>query len=155
MLNKEEVLSAVESAIEGNEFFIVEVEMLPNKIINVEVDSMKPIDIDAIAALTRRIQEILPPEQLDEYDLEVGSAGLTSPFKVIGQWKKNVGNEIDLLTNDGRKLTATLAAVGPDTFTISYLAKEKIPGEKRPKMVEKTEEINFSNVKRAAYHFSF
>lgn len=155
MLNKEEVLSAVESALEGTELFPVNVEMLPDNVINVEVDSMQPIDIDAIALLTRRIQEILPAEELDEYELEVGSAGLTSPFKVRKQWEKNIGNEIDLLTNDGRKLTATLSAVNPDSFTITYIVKEKAPGEKRPKPVEKYEEIPFSNVKRAAYHFSF
>lgn len=155
MLNKEEVVSAVETAIEGTELFLVEVQMLPENIINVEVDSLKSIDIDAIATLTRRLQEILPADELDQYDLEVGSAGLTAPFKVRGQWEKNIGNEIDLLTADGRKFTATLASLGADTFTVTYTVKEKAPGEKRPKPVEKTEEIPFANVKRAAYHLSF
>lgn len=154
MIDRQTVLSAVEEAIGGTDLFIVDVRVSPDRSIAVEIDSPGNFDIDSCSALTRKIEELLP-EELGEYDLEVGSAGLTAPFKVRGQWEKNIGNEIELLTNDGRKLTATLASLGDDSFTISYQVKEKLPGEKRPKLVGKQEEISFSNVKKANYLLRF
>lgn len=155
MIDKQTVLSAVESAIEGTDMFIVDVTVTPDKSISVEVDSPESLDIETCTALTRKIEEILPAEELEEYDLEVGSAGLTAPFKVRGQWKKNVGNEIELLTADGRKLEATLESLAEDHFTIVYPVKEKFPGEKRPRIVERREEIPFTNVKKANYLLRF
>lgn len=154
MIDRQTVLQAVESAIEGTDLFIVDVMVTPAKTITIEVDSPGSLDIDTIGRLTRSIEELLPAEQ-DDYDIEVGSAGLTAPFKVRGQWEKNIGNEIDLLTTDSRKFTATLRSLGDDAFTVSYSVKEKAPGEKRPKMVEKTETIPFASVKKACYHLDF
>lgn len=154
MIDKQTVLSAVEEAIKETDLFVVDVAVSADKSISVEVDSPGSLDIDTCATLTRRIEELLPPE-LEDYDLEVGSAGLTAPFKVRGQWEKNLGNEIELLTNDGRKLAATLVALGDDSFTVEYQVKEKLPGEKRPRLVEKKEEIPFSNVKKANYLLKF
>lgn len=154
MIDRQTVVSAVEEAIAGSDLFVVDVTVTPDKSIAVEIDSPGNLDIDTCSALTRRIGELLPAE-LDDYDLEVGSAGLTAPFKVRGQWEKNLGNEIELLTNDGRKLAATLAALGDDSFTIAYQVKEKPQGQKRPVLVEKTEEIPFANVKKANYLLRF
>ena len=154
MIDKQTVVSAVEEAIKGSDLFIVDVTVSADKSTAVEVDSPAGLDIDTCSALTRKIEELLPQE-LEDYDLEVGSAGLTAPFKVRGQWEKNLGKEIELLTNDGRKLAATLAALGDDSFTIRYQVKEKLPGEKRPSLVDKEEEIPFSNVKKANYLLRF
>lgn len=154
MIDKQTVLSAVESAIEGSGLFIVDVKVSADKSITVEIDSHDNLDIDTCASLTRKIEELLPAE-LEDYDLEIGSAGLTAPFKVRGQWEKNIGNEIELLTTDGRKMTGKLLALGDDGFTFGYQAKEKLPGEKRPKLVEKQEEIPFASVKKANYLLTF
>lgn len=135
--------------------FVVEVKITPTKSIFVDVDSKEDLDIDTLVALTRKITEQFPADEIDEYDLEVGSAGLTAPFKVRGQWEKNLGKEIELLTKDGRKLSGILSALGEDTFILQYQVKEKQPGEKRPSLVDKQEEIRFDNVKKANYLLRF
>ncbi len=154
MIDKQTVLSAVEEAIKDTDLFVVDVNVSADKSISVEIDSPESLDIETCTRLTRRIEELLPAE-LEEYDLEVGSAGLTAPFKVRGQWEKNLGNEIELLTNDGRKFSAVLVSLGDDAFTVKYQVKEKQPGEKRPRLVEKQEDILFSNVKKANYLLKF
>lgn len=155
MIDKASVTAAVEQAIAGTDLFIVDVQVNPGQSVLVDIDAPHTLDIDTLSEITRKIEEILPQDELGEYDLEVGSAGLTAPFKVPGQWQKNVGNEIELLTADGRKFEAVLTAAGPETFTISYKVKEKAPGEKRPKLVEKTEELPYSAVKKANYLLRF
>jgi ribosome maturation factor RimP len=154
MIDKQTVLSAVASAIEGTNLFIVDVNVSADKSVVVEIDSPENLDIETCTNLTRKIEELLPAE-LEDYDLEVGSAGLTAPFKVRGQWEKNVGNEIELLTNDGRKLSATLVSLADDDFTIEYQVKEKVEGKKRPELVTKSETIPFANVKKANYLLNF
>ena len=121
----------MEEAIKDSDLFIVDVTVSADKSIAVEVDSPGSLDIDTCSALTRKIEELLPAE-LEDYDLEVGSAGLTAPFKVRGQWEKNLGNEIELLTNDGRKLAATLAALGDDSFTVEYQSRRNSPAKSVP-----------------------
>lgn len=154
MIDKQMVLSAVESAIKDSDLFVVDVAVNPDKSISVEVDAPHSLDIDTCTRLTRRIEELLPAE-LDDYDLEVGSAGITAPFKVRGQWLKNVGNDIEMLTADGRKLTANLRSVGDNDVTVCYQVKEKEPGQKRPRMVDKEEVISLDNIRRACYLLKF
>ena len=62
----------------------------------------------------------------------VGSYGLTSPYKVRAQWLKNVGNQVEVLTGDGRKLHGTLKAVGDEEFTLAVPTRVKPEGKKRP-----------------------
>ena len=155
MIDKNTVLAAVESAIADTDLFVVDVEITPAKEIYVDLDAPHSLDIDTIAALSEKIASAFPEDEIGEYDLTVGSAGLTAPFKVRGQWLKNIGSDIELYTTDGRKLACVLTAVGDNDFTVAYSVKDKPEGAKRPQLVEKTETIPFDKVKRANCVISF
>ena len=85
----------------------------------------------------------------------MGSAGLTAPFKVKGQYLKNIGNEVEVLTSDGRKLQGVLTAVGDNDFTIEVAKKVKEPGAKRPTLVMEPTTIEMSNTKSVKYLINF
>lgn len=132
MIDKQLLTKTVEDFISGTDLFLVDVKVTPGNEITVEIDSPDGIDIDTCAALTRRIEEVFDRET-EDYELEVGSAGLTAPFKVRGQYVKNIGNEVEVLTRDGRKLKGTLVEVADDgLFTIEVPTKIKPEGAKRP-----------------------
>lgn len=132
MIDKQLLTKTVEDFISGTDLFLVDVKVTPGNEITVEIDSPDGIDIDTCAALTRRIEEVFDRET-EDYELEVGSAGLTAPFKVRGQYVKNIGNEVEVLTRDGRKLKGTLVEVADDgLFTIEVPTKVKPEGAKRP-----------------------
>lgn len=150
MIDKQTVTDAVMKAIEGTDLFVVDVRFAAADSIIVEVDSPDSLDIDTCSDITRRIREELG-DGLDEYDLEVGSAGITAPFKVRAQYLKNIGNDVEVLTADGRKLRGVLTAVGDDTFSIEYGVKVKNPGDKRPHIEMQTEQIAYDNARRVAY----
>lgn len=157
MIDKELLRQSVERAIAGTDLFIVDIKVSAQNNIVVELDSPESIDIDTCAAVTRKIEADFDRD-VEDYELEVGSAGLTSPFKVRGQYLKNVGNEIEVLTRDGRKLTGVLTKVAPegtDTFTFEYPVKVKEPGAKRPVTVMKTETMAFADAKMVRYLISF
>jgi len=154
MIDKTLIEHSVENAIAGSDLFIVDITVTPDNRIVVELDSPNSIDIDTCAKVTRAIEKDFDRDA-EDYELEVGSAGLTSPFKVRGQYLKNIGNDIEILTRDGRKLHAVLTAVGDNDFTFEYPVKHKEPGAKRPVIVMQSESLPFSEAKSVKYLISF
>lgn len=144
----------VEDAIKGTDMFLVDITVSADNRIVVELDSETGMDIDACAAVTRRIEAEFDRDA-EDYELEVGSAGLTSPFKVKAQYMKNLGNEIEVVTRDGRKLQGTLASVGADDFTVEVPTKVKHEGAKRPVIEQVPSVIAFDSVKTAKYVIKF
>lgn len=154
MIDKELLTKTVEGAISGTSMFIVEITISADNNIVVELDSDDSMDIDTCAEITRKIESVFDRD-VEDYELEVGSAGLTSPFKVKRQWTKNIGNEIEVLTRDGRKLTGTLVAADEDNFTIEYPVKVKEEGKKKPVIKAHKEVIDYTNSKKACYLIKF
>ena len=155
MIDKQLLTQTVEDAIASTDAFIVDIKVTPDNFITVEIDSNTGIDIDTCADITRKIESVFDRDK-EDYELEVGSAGLTSPFKVKGQYLKNIGNEVEVLTRDGRKLHGTLTEVGDDdTFTIAIPTKIKEPGMKRPTIIDKPETFNVADVKEVKYLIKF
>lgn len=154
MIDKQQLTQTVEQTIEGTSIFIVDIKINPGNAIVVEIDSPESIDIDTCAKITRQIEATFDRD-VEDYELEVGSAGLTAPFKVKGQYLKNIGNEVEVLTSDGRKLQGVLTAVGDNDFTIEVAKKVKEPGAKRPTLVMEPTTIEMSNTKSVKYLINF
>ena len=144
MLNKEDIARCVEQAIKSPDIFLVEVNVSADNRVTVELDSDHGMDVDTCVEISRAIEAQFSRDD-EDYELEVGSAGLTAPFKVRRQYLKNVGNTVEVLTSDGIKLRGTLAEVADDTFT----------GQKRPVMVDVDSAIPFASVKKAVLHLEF
>lgn len=154
MVDKHQVEQAVLEAINGTDIFTVEVKVTPDNRVTVELDSKSGLDIDTCARVTRAIEAAVDRE-IEDYELEVGSAGLTAPFKVPAQYEKNIGNDIEVLTRDGRKMSGKLTAVEGTDFTIEVSRKVKEPGAKRPVMITESVTLSMDNVKKACYLIDF
>lgn len=155
MIDKQLLIQTIEEAIAGTPLFLVDVKVTPDNNITVEVDSREGVDIDECVTLTRAIEARFDRDA-EDYELEVGSAGLTSPFKVKAQYEKNIGNPIEVLTRDGRKLKGTLTAVGDDdTFTFTIKKKVKEEGKKRPMEVEEPVTMAMADTKSVTYLIDF
>lgn len=154
MLDKKEIISLVEKAVEGTDAFIVSVTVSSGNDIVVELDSATGIDLDFCAEVTRALNEALDRD-VEDYSLEVGSASLTAPFKVRGQYEKHLGDDVELITRDGKKLRGVLTAVGDDDFTVEITRKVKEEGKKRPVMVAQPETFAYDQVKEVKYSLSF
>lgn len=158
MIDKQTVTDIVGQAIEGTGIFVVDIRVTPANEITVELDSPDSLDIDTCAGITRRINEALDRD-VEDYSVEVGSAGLTAPFRVAGQYLKNIGNHVEVLTRDGRKLKGTLTAVDtakePLEFTVDIPVKVKEPGAKRPVTVNRPETFTADAVKSVVYMIDF
>lgn len=154
MIDKNEVRRLVEEAIAGTDAFVVDVTVSSANDIVVELDSATGIDLDFCADLNRSLNEKLDRED-EDYSLEVGTASLTAPFKVKGQYEKNLGNEVEVLTRDGKKLKGVLTAVTDEDFTLEVTRKVKEPGAKRPVMVAEPTVIPMAQAKQVCYVINF
>lgn len=154
MIDKDLLRQTVEEAIQGTGLFLVDLTVSPANAIVVEVDSAKGVDIDSCAALTRAIEARFDRD-VEDYELEVGSAGLTAPFKVRAQYEKNIGNEVEVLTRDGRKFSGILTEVADDAFTVAVTRKVKPEGAKRPVPVEEPERVEYTNARQVKYVINF
>ncbi len=155
MIDKNVVKTIVEEWLQEGEYFLVDVVMTPDYRIVVEIDHADGVWIEDCAALSRFVQERLGDE-LGDYELEVGSAGLTAPFKVRGQYLKNIGNEVEVLTRDGRKFKGILKEVADNgDFTVAVPTKVKEPGAKRPTLVEVDTTLAPDDCKSVKYVINF
>lgn len=154
MIDIQLLRDTVEESIANTDIFVVDIRVGSGNSIVVELDSDTYLDLDTCAAVTRRIEEVFDRD-VEDYDLEVGSAGLTSPFKVRRQYEKNLGNRVEVLTADGRKLAGVLTRVDDESITLEIPVKTKIEGKKRPQIVDTPFEILLSNVKQAKYIIEF
>ena len=156
MIDKNLLTQTVNEALKDTNLFLVEIKVTPSNEITVTVDSSEGVNIEQCVALTRRIEEAFDRD-VEDYELEVGSAGLTAPFKVKGQYDKNIGNPVEVLTRDGRKLHGVLTAVADDfsNCTITVVKKIKEEGEKRPKNIEVAETFPISDIKSIVYEIKF
>lgn len=154
MIDRKEIKDFIEKRLEGTDYFLVDVSVSASNEIKIEIDSMQNVDIDFCVALSKEIEEAFPREP-EDYELEVGSAGLTAPFKVLAQYEKNKGNKVEVLTADGRKLRGILAKVSHDSFTLETIVKVKPEGAKRPVEQIHEETFGYSDVKSVKYDFEF
>lgn len=156
MINKDVVKAAVEEWLSQNDYFLVDVDMTPDGRIVIEIDHADGVWIEDCAALSRFLQERLG-EELGEYELEVGSAGIGQPFKVVQQYINHIGKEVEVLAADGKKYQGVLQSVADDglSFVVAVKEKQKIEGKKRPVLVDVEKTFNTNEVKYAKYLLAF
>ncbi len=126
--------------------YLVTLKVSKDNIIDVELDSDEDITIDDCVAVNDAVLEAFDRDD-EDYELTVGSYGITSPFVLPRQYRKNVGYEVEVLTCDGRKLKGVLADADDEGFVLSTTVKKKLEGKKRPEMVEEQERFKYNEIK--------
>ena len=154
MINKEVVTTFVEEWLQGNDYFLVDVIFGADDRIVIEIDHADGVWIEDCAELSRFLQEKMGDE-LGDYELEVGSAGIGQPFKVEQQYKNHLGDEVEVLQLDGQKQKGILKAVDGRQFTITMQEKQTVEGKKRPVMVDIDKSYSMDEVKSVKYLLAF
>ncbi len=156
MIDKNTVRSIVEEWLDGKEYFLVDIEVSPDDRIVVEIDHADGVWIEDCVELSRYIEDHLSRDE-EDYELEVGSAGLGQPFKVPQQYHCFVGKEVEVLDADGKKYKGILKSVddNDNDFTVTVQEKQKVEGKKRPQLVEVDKPFKMNNVKYTKYLINF
>lgn len=154
MIDKKIVKNLVDQWLEGKEYFLTDLTISPDDRIVVEIDHEEGVWIEDCVELSRFIESHLDREQ-EDFELEVGSAGIGQPFKVLRQYEIHQGERVEVLTAEGKKLQGVLDNVTPEGFTLTVEEKVREEGAKRPKLVERTISLAFDQVKQTKYIIDF
>ncbi len=154
MINKETIQTLTEEWLQGNDYFLVDINFAADDRIVIEIDHADGVWIEDCAELSRFLQERLGDE-LGEYELEVGSAGLGQPFKVAQQYQNHIGDTVEVLEANGKKVQGILKAVDGRNFTVTVQEKQKLEGKKRPTLVEIDKTYSMDEVEYAKYLLAF
>ena len=153
MVNKETIKTLVEEWLKKGDYFLVDIMFEGDRIV-VEIDHKEGVWIEDCAELSRYLQEQVG-EELGDFELEVGSAGIGQPFKVEQQYLNHIGDEVEVLTATGIKLTGVLKTVEDRKFVIVTKEKQVPEGKKRPVLVDVEKEFSMDEVKSTKYVLNF
>lgn len=154
MIDKNVVKTLVDEWLQDKEYFLVGIEISQDNKIVVEIDHVDGVWIEDCVELSRYIEGHLNRDE-EDFELEVGSAGLGQPFKVPQQYINFIGKEVEVLDADGKKVKGILKAVDGNDFTVGVEEKVKVEGKKRPVKQEVDYAFQMDKVKYTKYVISF
>jgi ribosome maturation factor RimP len=154
MIEKNIVRQIVEEWLQDKDYFLVDVSVSNDNRIVVEIDHAEGVWIEDCVELSRFIESKLDHEK-EDFELEVGSAGIGQPFKVHQQYVNHLGKDVEVLTLDGKKYQGELHEVNDDTFSILRQVKKKEEGSKRPRLVDELVTFSYDEIKYTKYLISF
>lgn len=154
MIAKEKIVEIVNEWLDGKDYFLVDVTVSRNDEIVVEIDHADGVWIEDCVELSRFIELHLDRDE-EDFELEVGSAGIGQPFKVHQQYVNHVGKDVEVLASDGKKYRGVLKEVNDDAFTITVTEKVKAEGTKRPKLEQVDYTWAYGDVKYTKYLIEF
>ena len=154
MIDKKLLITLAEEYLEASDNYLIDVVINTGNVISIEIDNDNGVSIDDCVALSRYLESKFDRED-EDFELTVGSAGLTSPFKTQRQYQKNIGNEVEVLTKKGVKLSGILKEVSDDNFIVTISKKERAEGAKRKTEVIEDLQFGYDEIKYTKYLIRF
>lgn len=154
MISIEKINDIINEKISGTDVFLVEASVSKSNQINVFIDSPKGVDINTCIEISKQIENSLNREE-EDFELNVSSAGIERPFKVIKQYEKNCGRTVRVDTKKNERITGTLLSVNNSGITIEYETKKMVEGMKRKQLVIEKKELLFEDIKETKLVISF
>ncbi len=110
------------------------------------MEGAQGITIESSKKISRLIEESFDRE-VEDFELEVSSPGIGQPFKVLQQYIKNRGKQVEVTVTANNVVQGVLEVVEPDSFTIKVEKMEKREGEKKKSLHVEMQTYNYKDVK--------
>ena len=153
MVNKENIQSLVEEYLRGTDYELITLEISAANEILIEIDRLAGVDVEDCGKLNNWLVEQLDAAGEEDYALEVGSVSLSDPFKTKMQYEKPLGEEVEVLTAEGKKVRGQLVSVDEETFSVDVDTPVVVEGKKRKQHEMVTHTWGYGDVKYTKYIF--
>ena len=157
MISKKRVLELIDERIAelANGLFVVELNISVNNIIQVELDKHEgSVSISDCMSVSRNVEHNLDREA-EDFELQVSSAGLDKPFRVLAQYTKNLGREVKVVLLNGKKLEGTLRKANDQEITLETSRMEKPEGKKKKELIVEQHVFPMDQIKETKIVISF
>jgi ribosome maturation factor RimP len=148
MTFRDKVSNLLEDILKGKpSLFLVDLTITETFKVMVTLDGDNGVNLQDCIDVSRAIENNLDREEQD-YSLEVASAGVSTPLKMVRQYRKNIGRILKVKTAT-ETIEAKLEAVTDESITLSWTAREPKKIGKGKETVEHKREIPYSEIKEA------
>ncbi len=155
MTFKEKVKDLLGKALEENpKLFLIDLDFSETNKISVVLDGDSGVNLQDCINVNRFLDNGLEGEEV-EFSIEVASAGLSTPLKLVRQYKKNIGRTLKVKTISQGEVEATLTDADDEGATFSWSAREPKEIGKGKVTVEKTLKVPYTDIKEAVVIISF
>jgi len=146
---KEKVTELLNQALEGKpSVFLIDLTISTGNKILVTLDGDQGVTLQDCIDISRAIEHNLDREEHD-FSLEVASAGATSALKFARQYKKNTGRTLEVKTQDGKTIEATITEANDDFIVLEWSTREPKKIGKGKETVKHKVEIPYNEIKEA------
>jgi ribosome maturation factor RimP len=140
-------------------YFLVDLRIKPIHNVKVFLDGDTGITIEKCVQVNRKLYKKLEESGIfpaGDFSLEVSSAGLDEPLKLLRQYKKNIGRSVEVQFLDGTHKEGVLTEVQEDGIVLEVATGKTSNG----KMQSKKKEISsysflFNNIKSTKIQIVF
>lgn len=137
--------------LEGD-IFLVSIKIKPINNIKIYLDADNGLGIEKCIKINRALYKIMEEMGMypdGDFSLEVSSPGVDEPLKLLRQYKKNVGRNVEVTLQDDTKKEGKLAEVTEEMITIEFTEG------KGKKAVTQQLLIPFENIKTTIVQIKF
>ena len=157
MIQDTNSIQAIEALIEEilaetPDIFLVSVRIKPTNNIKVFLDADAGLSIERCVKINRAMYRIIEEKGWypdGNFSLEISSAGVEEPLKLLRQYKKNIGRNVEVILNDDTRMEGKLTEVNEHSIILEYTEG------KNKKAVQVTKEIALDQVKKTTVIISF
>ena len=141
-----------ELLVDTPEIFLVSIKIKPTNNIKVYLDADNGLSIERCVKINRAMYRVI--EEKGWYpdgncSLEVSSAGIEEPLKMIRQYKKNMGRLVEVILIDDTRYQGKLISVEDSAIQLEYTEG------KNKKAVTMVKELPFEQVKQTTVQIVF
>ena len=147
MITENQFVALINEHYQDTDKFLIDVTVKPTNKISVFIDGDQAINIDDCRELTKYIGSKLDRD-LEDYDLNVSSAGADKPLKLPRQFLKHVGREMEVKTTDGMLISGLLVKADDQALELEHPQKKKQP-------IKPNTEIAFTEISEAKIKLAF
>ena len=131
MITKDALEKAVCGYLDNNGLFLVDIEISQDNDITITIERHEgAVKVDDCIAIDRIVSAIFDRD-VEDYSLTVTSAGLDQPFKVLDQYRKFNGSEVEVVLKKGGKLKGVLSGYNAEGIEITTSKMVKKEGFKK------------------------
>ena len=128
MIDKLKVLEIVRDTLEGSDKYLVNLKITTDNRIYIDLDGDNGINIDDCIEVSRAVESQLDRE-VEDFELQVSSAGADSPLKMPRQYQRHIGRRLEIVMMDGREMEATLQEADDKGITVRTKGTKKAAPE--------------------------
>ena len=148
MAFKEKVKELLEQGLaEYPSLFLIDLNINDANKIVITLDGDNGVQLQDCINISRSIDNNLDREEVD-FALEVASAGVSLPLKLVRQYKKNIGRTLKIKTAS-QTIEALLLEVSDEDITVEWSSREPKKIGKGKETVVHNEKIAYADIQEA------